>query len=147
MKAIAAGLFGFPQIEEAQEYAFKVNKPILIDFTGHACANCRKMEESVWDKTGVNNLMANQYVIASLYVDDAAPLPKEKQYTSTYDKSLISTVGAKNMDFEITKFNNNAQPYYVVIDASGKVLAGPIAYSKEADFQKFLEEGVKNFKP
>ncbi len=147
MKALAAGLYGFPQIEDAQEYAQKTNQPILIDFTGHACANCRKMEENVWDKAAVNSLMANKYLIASLYVDDAQALPKEKQYISTYDKSLISTVGAKNMDFEITKFNNNAQPYYVVINADGKILAGPVAYSTEADFKKFLEVGLANFKP
>ncbi len=147
MKALAAGLYGFSQIEDAQDYAKTTSQPILIDFTGHACANCRKMEENVWVKPAINTLMASKFVIASLYVDDALPLPKDKQYTSTYDKSLISTVGAKNMDFEITKFNNNAQPYYAVVNSEGKILAGPIAYSTEADFKKFLDDGLKNFKP
>jgi thiol:disulfide interchange protein len=143
MKELALGLYGFHQIEEAQEYAKKTNKPILIDFTGYACANCRKMEENVWPKSGIKELMNEKYAIASLYVDDKEALPKEKQYISTYDKSEITTIGAKNMDFEITKYNNNAQPYYVVINAEGKLLAGPISYSSEADFKKFLEAGLK----
>jgi thiol:disulfide interchange protein len=143
MKELVLGLYGFHQIEEAQEYAKKVNKPILIDFTGYACANCRKMEENVWPKAGIKEVMNDKYVIASLYVDDKEILPKDKQYISSYDKSEITTVGAKNMDFEITKYNNNAQPYYVVIDANGKLLAGPISYSKEEDFKIFLEKGLK----
>jgi thiol:disulfide interchange protein len=137
------GLVGFHEIEEAKKYAIQTKKPILIDFTGYACANCRKMEENVWPNQDILPLLKDKYVLASLYVDDKEILPKEKQYISTYDKSEITTVGAKNMDYEITKYNNNAQPYYVVINAEGKLLAGPIGYSNEADFKKFLEAGLK----
>jgi thiol:disulfide interchange protein DsbD len=85
-------------------------------------------------------------VIASLYVDDKKELPKEKQYTSTYDNELKTTVGDKNMDLEITKFNNNAQPYYIIVHPNGEKILEPLGYSSEADFIKFLDKGKAAFK-
>ena len=91
--------------------------------------------------------LKNDFVIASLYVDDKKDLPKNKQYTSKYDDELKVTVGDKNMDIEIMKYNNNAQPYYVIEDTSGKsIVKTPIGYSSKEDFMRFLEEGITNFK-
>lgn len=138
LRPMAHGLIGFSDYEDALEYAKKVNKPVLIDFTGYACANCRKMEESVWINPEVLAKLKNDFVIASLYVDDKKELPKKKQYISKYDDELKSTVGDKNMDLEITKFNNNAQPFYVIISPDGKPIGTPIGYCSLSDFSNFL---------
>ncbi len=145
MKNLPHGLVGFKDIDDALAYSAKVGKPVLIDFTGYACANCRKMEEFVWPKTEVLNKLKKDYVIASLYVDDKAELPKEKHYVSSYDNELKTTIGGKNMDLEITKFNNNAQPYYAVVDSKGNALMDPIGYSSAEDFAEFLEAGKSKF--
>nr|MBP8156414.1 thioredoxin family protein [Leadbetterella sp.] len=146
MRALPHELFGFYDFDDAQAYAKEINKPILIDFTGYACANCRKMEENVWSKPEVLKRLKEDFVIASLYVDDKKELPKEKQYTSTYDNELKTTVGDKNMDLEITKYNNNAQPYYVIVHPNGDKLLEPLGYSSEIDFIKFLDKGKAAFK-
>lgn len=146
MRALPHELFGFYDFDDAQAYAKEINKPILIDFTGYACANCRKMEENVWSKPEVLKRLKEDFVIASLYVDDKKELPKEKQYTSTYDNELKTTVGDKNMDLEITKYNNNAQPYYVIVHPNGDKLLEPLGYSSETDFIKFLDKGKAAFK-
>jgi thiol:disulfide interchange protein len=142
MRELPLGLYGFHEIEDAQAYAQKVNKPVLIDFTGYACANCRKMEENVWPEPKILSKLKNNFVIASLYVDDKQTLPKEKQYVSKYNNKLISTVGQKNMDYEIVNYNNNAQPYYVIISPSGEKIAGPLAYSSKEQFDAFLDLAI-----
>jgi thiol:disulfide interchange protein DsbD len=146
MRALPHELFGFYDFDDAQAYAKEINKPILIDFTGYACANCRKMEENVWSKSEVLKRLKEDFVIASLYVDDKKELPKEKQYTSSYDNELKTTVGDKNMDLEITKYNNNAQPYYIIVHPNGQKILEPLGYSNEADFIKFLDKGKAGFK-
>ncbi len=145
MKKLPHGLVGFKDLDDAMVYAQQVNKPILIDFTGYACANCRKMEEFVWPEPQVLEKLKKDFVIASLYVDDKEELPKEKHYQSSYDKELKTTVGAKNMDLEITKFNNNAQPYYAVVDAKGNKLMEPIGYTTAEKFAAFLTQGKDKF--
>ena len=101
------------------------------------------MEENVWPNTEVLAKLKNDFVIASLYVDDKKELAKEKQYTSTNDKELKTTIGDKNMDLEITKFNNNAQPYYCVVDADGNSVLKPIGYTDATTFSNFLSEAKK----
>ncbi|AWW00114.1 protein-disulfide reductase DsbD family protein [Arcticibacterium luteifluviistationis] len=145
MKQLPHGLQGFKDYDDALAYSAEVGKPVLIDFTGYACANCRKMEEFVWPKEEVLTRLQNDFVIASLYVDDKAELPKEKHYVSTYDNELKTTVGGKNMDLEITMFNNNAQPYYVIVDSEGKTLMEPLGYSSEEEFVAFLDEGKRKY--
>jgi thiol:disulfide interchange protein len=145
MKQLPHGLQGFKDYDDALAYSAEVGKPVLIDFTGYACANCRKMEEFVWPKNEVLTRLQEDYVIASLYVDDKADLPVEKHYVSTYDDELKTTVGGKNMDLEITKFNNNAQPYYAVVDSKGNILIEPIGYSSEEEFVNFLDKGKSKF--
>jgi thiol:disulfide interchange protein len=141
------GLTGFYDFDDALEYAQKVNKPILIDFTGKACANCRKMEENVWPLPEVLDKLKNDFVIASLYVDDKKELPKDKQYVSTYDDELKTTVGDKNIDLEITKYNNNAQPLYVIVDTKGEKILEPLGYVSKEEFLNFLKEGKNKFVP
>lgn len=145
MHSLPHGLQGFHDFDDAVDYAKTVNKPILIDFTGYACANCRKMEENVWPEPAVLKRMQNDFVIASLYVDDKTKLPTEKHYVSTYDSELKTTVGEKNMDLEITKFNNNAQPYYAIVNTQGDVLVKPLGYVSTEEFIKFLDEGKAKF--
>lgn len=146
MRNLPHGLRGFKEFEYALEHAKKVNKPVLIDFTGHACANCRKMEENVWSKPEVLSRLKNDFVIASLYVDDKEVLPTEKQYVSKYDNELKKTVGDKNMDLEISKYNNNAQPFYIIIGLDGQKLIEPKAYSSSEEFIAFLDAGKAKFK-
>ncbi|MDP5139089.1 MAG: thioredoxin family protein, partial [Spirosomaceae bacterium] len=145
MHNLPHGLQGFHDFDDAVAYAETVNKPILIDFTGYACANCRKMEENVWPEPAVLERMQNDFVIASLYVDDKTEMPTEKHYVSSYDKELKTTVGEKNMDLEITKFNNNAQPYYAIVNTKGDVLVKPLGYVSTEEFIKFLDEGKSKF--
>jgi thiol:disulfide interchange protein DsbD len=146
MRNLPHGLRGFKEFEYALEHAKKVNKPVLIDFTGYACANCRKMEENVWSKPEVLSRLKNDFVIASLYVDDKEVLPTEKQYVSKYDNELKKTVGDKNMDLEISKYNNNAQPFYIIIGLDGQKLIEPKAYSSAEEFIAFLDAGKAKFK-
>lgn len=145
MRALPHGLWGFHDIEDAQAYAKSVNKPILIDFTGYACANCRKMEENVWPQPDVLQVLSNDLVIASLYVDDKKELPKEKQFFSTYSQEQITTIGAKNMEYEITRFNNNAQPYYVIVHPNGDVIQKPLGYASKEIFLTWMKEGIAKF--
>ncbi len=147
LRPLPHDLQGFYDYDDALAYAKEVGKPLFIDFTGYACANCRKMEENVWPQPEVLEKLKNDFVIASLYVDDKKALPKEKQYVSKYDDELKETVGDKNMDIEIIKYNNNAQPYYVIEDSNGKpIVKQPIGYSSKEDFIKFLNEGIGNYK-
>lgn len=146
MKALPHRLAGFARYKDALAYAEKVGKPVLIDFTGHACANCRKMEENVWPQAGVIEQLKNDFVIASLYVDDKEELPQSDHYVSEYDNELKTSVGEQNMDLEITKFNNNAQPYYAIVNANGDVLNGPLGYSTTEEFANFLKVGTAKFK-
>lgn len=146
MRKLPHNLAGYHELEFAQEKAKELNKPILVDFTGYACANCRKMEENVWPEPEILSMLKNDFVIASLYVDDKEVLPVDKQYISKYDNQQIKTVGEKNMDYEISNFNNNAQPYYVILDADGKQIQEPIAYTSKDKFKNFLREGLSKFK-
>jgi thiol:disulfide interchange protein DsbD len=105
------------------------------------------MEARVWSDPQVLRTLANDYVVIALYVDDKYELPKSDWYTSTYDNKIKRTIGAQNADFQITNFNNNAQPFYVLLNHNGGKLTAPIAYNLNADiFLAFLQEGVEQFK-
>lgn len=145
MKQLPHNLVGFSKYKDALAYAKREGKPVLIDFTGYACANCRKMEEFVWPKEGVIEQLKNDFVIASLYVDDKQELRASEHYVSSYDNELKTSVGEQNMDLEITKFNNNAQPYYAIVNANGDVLNGPLGYSSKEEFAEFLKIGKSKF--
>lgn len=140
------GLKGYFDYEQALTAAKTTGKPVFIDFTGFNCANCRKMEANVWPMPEVLERLKNDFVIASLYVDDKTELPKEQQFVSTYDKREKVTIGDKNADLQITKFNNNAQPFYCIITPEGELLNKPVGYSSTEDFVQFLEAGLAKFK-
>lgn len=142
-------LKGFFDYKEALAYAKKVNKPIFIDFTGHGCVNCRKMEQSVWAAEPVLKRLDEEYVVVALYVDDKTTLPESEWYTSKYDNKVKKTIGAQNFDFQVSKFNGNAQPYYCLIDPNTEELLvrNTPGYDPDVDkFVKFLDTGLKNFK-
>ncbi len=141
------GLQGYFDYEEGMAAAKKLNKPVLIDFTGHGCANCRKMEDNVWIDQRVMQILREKYVIIALYVDDPTKLPENEWVTSSYDGKPKKTIGAINMDFQISRFNNNAQPFYALLDQKGSLLIDPpIGYEPNADrFFEYLETGLNRF--
>jgi thiol:disulfide interchange protein len=141
------GLDGYFDFEQGLACAKKLNKPIIIDFTGHGCVNCKMMEKNIWPDPEVLKRLKNDYIMISLYVDDRTELPESEWITSTVDKQVKKTIGKKNVDFEITRFNVNAQPYYVLMDTSGNILTAPKAFDLDADaFVKFLDTGLENFR-
>lgn len=142
------GLNCFHDYELGLAYAKKVDKPILLDFTGWACVNCRKMEEQVWSDPRVLKVLNEEVVLISLYVDEKTKLPESEQYVSDETGKKIKTVGNKWADFQITHFGSNAQPQYVFVNHSDlKPLNGTTAYDPDIPFYlDWLEEGVKAFK-
>jgi thiol:disulfide interchange protein DsbD len=140
------GLEGYSDYEQALAESKKTGKPVFIDFTGKNCANCRKMEANVWPDPKVLSRLKNDYIIVSLYVDDKTELPENERYISKYDNKQKTTVGARNADLQITKFNNNAQPYYCLINAEGNLLATPVGYTSVDEFASFLNLGLQKDK-
>jgi thiol:disulfide interchange protein DsbD len=141
------GFDGFFDLEEAKAYAKKVNKPIFVDFTGKTCANCREMENNVWNDPEVKRILNEKYVMVALYADaNFIKLPKE-EWIVTEEGKTIKRLGSKNLNYQITRFNMNAQPYYVLMDHDENVLTGENkAYDKYVpNFVDFLNEGVKNY--
>ena len=137
----------FHDYEEGIAYAKKVNKPILLDFTGWSCVNCRKMEDNVWSDAEVWKKLNNDYVLISLYVDDTTPLPKNEQVISATTGKKIKTVGNKWSDFQTTKFQTNSQPYYVVVDNNGEMLNKAVAYEPNVKkYAAFLRDGIEKFR-
>jgi len=137
----------FHDMDEAIAYASKVNKPIMIDFTGWACVNCRKMEEHVWPQDEVYKLLNEEYVLVSLYVDDKESLRLEDQYVSGSTGQKVRTIGNKWSDFQSTQFGTNSQPYYALIAPDGKVLNQPKAYTPDVEeYTNFLQCGIEAFK-
>lgn len=135
----------FFDYEEGMAYAKKVNKPVFIDFTGHTCVNCRKMEASVWSDARVLERMNNDYVVISLYVDDKTDLPIAEQYIAP-DGTAVKTIGKKWHTLQSSRFGTNSQPYYVLLDHEGKELNKPRAFDQDIEaYIQFLEEGKKAF--
>ncbi len=140
------GIITFTDYDKGMAYAKEINKPVLLDFTGHACVNCRKMEENVWSETNVLNILNNDLVLISLYVDEKKELPEAEQYVSKTTGKKIKTVGNKWSDFQIEKYQANAQPYYIVLDNEGNSLNTPVGYTPEvSEYEDWLKEGVTNY--
>lgn len=130
------GLTAYFDLEEGLAAAKALNKPVMLDFTGHSCANCRKMEAEVWDDPEVLKRMKEDFVLISLYVDESTELPEAEQYTNSKGEK-ITTLGEKNLDYEISKFGFNAQPLYMFLDLNGNTLSD-IKYGYDSDKQKFI---------
>lgn len=147
MLTLPHGLKGYFDYDQALACAKQQDKPLFIDFTGHGCVNCREMEARVWSDPKVLEKLRNDYVIVALYVDEKTELPESEWYESAYDNKIKKTIGKQNVDFQITKFNNNAQPYYVLLDNEENVLVAPRAYNLDVQgFLAFLDQGIENFK-
>lgn len=136
----------YHDLDEAMAQARKLNKPIMIDFTGWACVNCRKMEEHVWPKQGVKELIDNDYVLVSLYVDDDRLLPKEQQHiytTCTGKQRQIATLGSKWSTVQLETFVISSQPYYALLSPDGKLLTDPVGYTPDvSEYKAFLQRGL-----
>ena len=139
------GLTGYFDYEQAVECARTNNKPLFVDFTGHGCANCWEMEEKVWSDPRVLNLL-KEYVIVSLYVDDRTTLPENMWYRSDYDGKLKKTIGRQNADLQISQYQNNAQPFYVLLDTKEQTLQDPKGYDLNIEnYINYLQSGLDEF--
>jgi thiol:disulfide interchange protein DsbD len=137
----------FHDLIKGTAYAKEKNLPILLDFTGHACQNCRKTESSVWTNDEIRPMLQSKFVIVSLYCDDRTPLPANEVRYSEIAKRQIKNVGNKWAELQIEKYQSFQQPLYVVIDHEGNDLTEPIGYTPEIqNYKKFLNKGVKAFK-
>ena len=139
----------FDDYQKGLDYAKTVNKPIMLDFTGFACVNCRKMENNVWSESQVLSILKNEVVLISLYVDDKRALPKSEQFISKTTGSEIETIGDKWTDFMITKYKTNTQPLYVITDLEGNSLNDlkpTISYVGVDEYETWLKTGISKFK-
>ena len=137
------GLTAYFDLEEGMAAARLLKKPVMLDFTGHTCANCRKMEEQVWKQPEVLSRIKQDFVLISLFVDESARLPVEEQF-KTPDGDMVTTVGEKNLAYEKAKFGINAQPLYMFLDLKGEPLSD-VKYGYDPDVSRFLAhlESVK----
>lgn len=139
------GLQGYFVYEDALKVSEETGKPVFVDFTGHSCANCRKMEEYIWVKPEVLKRLKNNFIIASLYVDERTVLPKEEHYTNI-DGEKITTLGERNADLQVNTFNSNGQPYYYIVDSKGKTMHVGGGYDPdETKFIEFLDKGLEKY--
>ncbi len=143
------GLKGYFDYDQSLACAKEKNKPVLLDFAGHACANCKKMYQNVWSDERVLTLLRKKFIIAALYTDDRTKLPQDEWYISPVDGKSKKMIGQQNVDLEIRKFNSNAMPLYAIVDPDGNILTKDPFYVYHPSiekFRKFLEEGLANFK-
>lgn len=137
----------FKDYDDALRYAEMKELPVVVDFTGHACVNCRKMESSVWSDPRVKALLTEEYVLVSLYVDDRTELPKTEKYIENGKEIKVNTVGEKWSYLQRSKFGANAQPYYCLLDYNGKPINHPMGFSENSsEFIDFLRTGLRNYK-
>jgi thiol:disulfide interchange protein DsbD len=139
-------ILAFNDYDKGLAYAKEVNKPVLIDFTGWACVNCRKMEQNVWPKGNILPLLKNEVVLISLYVDDQRSLPENEKYTSEETGKKIKTIGNKWSDLQIKRYKANAQPFYVLMDLNEGNLIDPVGYTPDPEeFENWMREGINFF--
>lgn len=137
----------FTDYEAGMAYARQTGKPVMVDFTGHGCVNCRKMELAVWHDAKVRDLLTKDYVLISLYVDEKAPLPTPMEVEENGQTTTLRTIGDKWSYLQRSKFGANAQPFYVLLDNNGRPLNTSYSYDEDVDkFVKFLKTGLDNYK-
>lgn len=143
------GIDCFKDFDKGLAYAKKVNKPVLLDFTGWACVNCRKMEETVWSEPDIYPILKDEYVLISLYIDDRKELPVEEQFDFKYESGRvkkINTIGEKWGTFQTLNFNAASQPYYVLLSPDLEILNSAVQYTDRDTYKEWLKTGVSNFK-
>lgn len=137
----------FDDYDAGMEYAKRNGKPVMLDFTGYGCVNCRKMEAAVWTDPKVSKLMTDDYVLITLYVDNKEPLPEHIKVMENGKERTLRTVGDKWSYLQRSKFGANAQPFYVLIDNEGKPLNKSYSYDEDIDkYVDFLQTGLDNYK-
>ena len=143
------GITGFKDFYDGLAEAEKAGKPIMIDFTGWACVNCRKMEEQVWTRDDIYSVITDDYILVSLYVDDRKQLDSDNTFSflkPTGGTKAIKTVGDKWATFQTVNFKNNSQPYYILIDKDFNLLNSPLGYTPDADaYLEWLQQGLNTF--
>ncbi|MGG8495464.1 cytochrome c biogenesis protein CcdA [Tenacibaculum sp. TC6] len=141
-------ILAFNDYDKGLAYAKKVNKPVLIDFTGHACVNCRKMEQNVWAKDKVLAVLKNEVVLISLYVDDKRALEEDEVVESKLNPGKkLRYIGQKWSELQTIKYKTNSQPYYVLMGTNEENLIAPVAYTPDVDeYYNWLKEGIGAFK-
>jgi thiol:disulfide interchange protein DsbD len=133
----------FTDYEQGMAAAKAEGKPVIIDFTGFGCVNCRKMEAAVWSDPQVADILNNKYVLISLYVDDKTPLPTPIEVEENGNKTTLRTIGDKWSYLQRVKFGANAQPFYVLLNQEGKPLSGSRSYNEDIqEYIRFLNEGL-----
>ncbi|GAO31100.1 protein-disulfide reductase DsbD family protein [Geofilum rubicundum] len=141
------GLMKYTDYEEGLAVAKETGKPVFLDFTGLGCANCRKMENLVWSDHTVRDMLANAFIIVSLYVDNREELPEEEQYVSEVTGRRVRTIGNKWSDFQISRYENNSQPFYVLLNHNEEALIEPYGYNTDVDaFVDWMKSGLSAFK-
>jgi thiol:disulfide interchange protein DsbD len=136
----------FKDYEAGMEYAKRTGKPVFVDFTGHGCVNCRKMELAVWHDQKVRDLLKNDYVLISLYVDEKTPLPENMEVEENGKTTTLRTIGDKWSYLQRSKFGANAQPFYVLLDNEGKPLSHSYSYDEDVQrFVDYLKGGLKAY--
>ena len=140
------GLTGYFDYRQGLVCAKALNKPVFLDFKGHACSNCKEVEAKVWSDPDVLKRLKENFVIVALYVDDRTKLPEDEWITSGYDGKIKKTIGKKNADFQISRFRINSQPYYVILDHEENVLIPPMTYNLNIkEYINFLDAGLEKF--
>jgi thiol:disulfide interchange protein DsbD len=140
------GIAGYFDYDEAMACAKAQGKPLFIDFTGHGCVNCREMEAQVWSDPAILKMLKEEFVVVAIYVDDKTPLPESEWVESKVDGKMKTTIGEKNLDFQICKFDKNAQPLYATMNGEEELLANPIGYESTSEFKEFLEQSLLIYK-
>jgi thiol:disulfide interchange protein DsbD len=140
------GLQGYFDLNQGLACAREQGKPALIDFKGHACANCKVMESRVWSDPEILKILNEDFVIISLYVDDRTDLPENEWFVSSLDGKVKKTIGKQNEDLEITRYSTNALPLYVISDYDGNAVIKPMpANLKIEEYKNWLNDGIKSF--
>lgn len=142
---LSNGINGFFELKQAQEFAEKAGKPLFIDFTGHACVNCREMEQRVWSDPRVLEILRNDYIVVALYCDDKMSVPEEEWIKDDSGRTL-KTLGKINSFIAYKQYGVNAQPCYILEGKGGRLLADPRGYDLDVEaFIQFLETGKQNY--
>jgi thiol:disulfide interchange protein DsbD len=136
------GLPGYFDFEEGMACAKEQNKPLLVVFKGHACANCKKMENTVWTNQEVQKMIAEKYVLVGLYTDDRSSLDESEWITSSFDGEVKKTMGKKNLDLQITRYKTNSIPFHVIIQPDGTETVLGTTFD-DAEFKSFIEKGIQ----
>ena len=136
----------FDDFDAGMEYARRNGKPVMLDFTGYGCVNCRKMELAVWTDSKVSKLIQDDYVLITLYVDNKTPLPENIKVVENGKERTLRTLGDKWSYLQRVKFGANAQPFYVLIDNEGNPLNKSYSFDEDVNkYVDFLETGLKNY--